>query len=350
MASLFTHEKRTLAANTKAAAIGGIGFDRLMAALASWFIIGLFIDGWAHGHGFVDNTFFTPWHAILYSGYFATATALIVATWNNHRRGADWLQAIPRGYELALFGVPLFTVAGGGDLIWHTLFGFEVGIAPLLSPPHLVLAFSGFMMINGPFQAIWKRAQKRETQNWATLLPALISLLLMLSLLTFFSEFAHPFSQRRLVVESYTNSAGSWGVAGILLQTALTMGMMLLAAKRWRLPAGTFTLIFLINALGMSVLDDAYMLIPAAVIAGIAADLLYWRMQPSTQRLDAWRAFAFLVPFIYYLSYFLMISLFIGEVRWTLHLWLGSTVASGIIGVLLSYLLVPPQAPAEVEK
>jgi hypothetical protein len=38
-----------------------------------WFVAGLYLDGWAHNHGKVDNTFFTPWHAVFYSGYVAIA-------------------------------------------------------------------------------------------------------------------------------------------------------------------------------------------------------------------------------------------------------------------------------------
>src|SRR5579859_5688440 len=272
MASLFSQGKHIFMTGNKADAIGGIGFDRLMVALGCWFIGGLYIDGWAHGHGFVDNTFFTPWHAILYSGCFANAAALIATTFINHRRGAGWLQAIPNGYELALFGAPLFTVAGVGDLIWHTLFGFEVGIAPLLSPPHLILAFSGLLMISGPFQAVWRRADRRTTQSWSTLLPGLISLFLILSILSFFTEFAQPFSLRYLAIKNYTNQNGSLGAAGIIIQAGLLMGTILLAARRWRLPGGTITLILGVNALLMAVLDDGYMLVPAAVVVGVVAD------------------------------------------------------------------------------
>src|SRR5690349_306769 len=58
-------------AKIEKAGIGGIGFDRLMMVLCCWFVGGLYLDGWAHDHGMVDKTFFTPWHAVLYSGYFA---------------------------------------------------------------------------------------------------------------------------------------------------------------------------------------------------------------------------------------------------------------------------------------
>src|SRR5262245_27710062 len=48
---------------------GGPRFDAFAALLSAAFVGGLFLDGWAHNHGKVDQSFFTPWHAILYSSY-----------------------------------------------------------------------------------------------------------------------------------------------------------------------------------------------------------------------------------------------------------------------------------------
>jgi len=205
-------------------------------------------------------------------------------------------------------------------------------------------------MISGPFQAVWRRADRRTTQSWSTLLPGLISLFLILSILSFFTEFAQPFSLRYLAIKNYTNQNGSLGAAGIIIQAGLLMGTILLAARRWRLPGGTITLILGVNALLMAVLDDGYMLVPAAVVVGVVADLLYWKWQPSIRRLEAWRAFAFLVPLIYYLGYFLSLLLYYQSITWTLHLWLGSTIVASVAGLLLSYLLVPPQFPTEAEE
>src|SRR6266481_5608079 len=131
-ASITSEQSGTMKKERKSL-ISGIGFDRMMVILVCWFVGGLFIDGWAHNHGLVDRTFFTPWHALLYSGYAANAVLLLVTVARNHARGYDWQEAIPDGYQLSLLGVPLFAIGGVGDLIWHTLFGFEVGIEPLLS-------------------------------------------------------------------------------------------------------------------------------------------------------------------------------------------------------------------------
>lgn len=325
--------------------IQGIGFDRVMMVLCCCFIGGLFLDGWAHNHGLVDKTFFTPWHALLYSAFAANAAALLSVIFLNHRRGHAWFDSIPDGYALSLLGVPLFAVGGVGDLIWHTLFGFEVGIEPLLSPTHLVLAYSGILIMSGPLRAGMRRADPLSRQGWATLLPAILSLTATFSVSTFFTSFAHPMVQTWTLF-AQGDDGKALGVASILLQAGIMMGFVLLAIRRWKMPIGSFTLIFTLNAALMSLFKDQHLLIPVATLAGIIVDVLYWWLKPSMSNAPILRFFAFMVPFVYYLSFFVSIMLYSGGISWTIHLWLGSTFMSGVIGLVLSYLLIAPTAPA----
>lgn len=351
--STFTAEQQSLIESKKEPFIGGIRFDRVMTVLICWFLGGIFLDAWAHNHGLVDKTFFTPWHAVLYSGYFVSAAFLVVTVFINHRRGFRWQQAIPCGYGLSLLGAPLFMIAGVGDLIWHILFGFEVGIEPLLSPTHLVLAFSGLLIMSGPFRAAWRRADPMSKHGWGTLLPAIISLTAILSIFTFFTSFAHPFVQTGLVTDAFVSDEGkSWGAAAILLQAGILMGTILVALRRWRLPIGTLTLVFTLNIALMSVFGhaDQYKLIPVAMISGVIADLLLWWLKPSVAQPDALRLFAFAVPVVFYLNYFVSIMIHNHGISWSIHLWLGSSVMAGIVGLVLTYLLVPPTRPVEYQE
>lgn len=341
--SVYTPEQATNAQDR--VFIGGLRFDRLMSLLSCWFIGGLFIDGWAHTHGKVDNTFFTPWHAVLYSGYFSMAIALLIVTVLNHQRGFQWIRSIPRGYELSLLGVPLFTLAGGGDLLWHTLFGFEVGIEPLLSPTHLLLAFSASLMMSGPLRAAWNRVGKEQLSGWVGLQPMLFSLTAFLALLTFFTSFAHPVVDSYLVTNIVSDGSKSRAAAGILLQTVILMSALLIVLRRWQLPIGSMTLLITVNTALMTVFSNTQILIPGALLAGILADILLWRLRPSMERVAALRIFAFAVPAIYYALYFATLGLTQG-ITWSIHLWLGSIVISGVVGLLLSYVLLAPQVPA----
>ena len=45
----------------------------------------------------------------------------------------------PAGYGLGMVGVVGFAAGGGGDMVWHMIFGVEVDLEALLSPSHLLL-------------------------------------------------------------------------------------------------------------------------------------------------------------------------------------------------------------------
>jgi len=126
----------------------------------------------------------------------------------------------------------------------------------------------------------------------------------------------------------------------------LLMGVLFVAMRRWRLPPGSLTLIIVINASLMMVFSDSYYLILGVLLAGLVADVLFWRLQPSEERVEALRIFAFAVPVVFYLLYFATLEIRDG-ITWSIHLWLGSIVMAGIVGRLLSYVMVSPQRPGK---
>ena len=330
----------------KAQVSGGLGFDWAMIAVCTWLISGIYADGWAHNHLRLEN-FFTPWHAVLYSGLLVVASFLVGTFIRNRLRGYPWQQAMPPGYGLSLFGVLLFFVSGVGDLIWHTLFGIELNIDGALSPTHIAIVVSSALIMSGPFRAAWYRPNSRESTSLVRLLPMLLSLTFILSVVTIIAQFAHPF----VILwpsdpQQYAFGNQALAVVSIVIQTVILMGLVLLTIRRWNLPPGAFTLVFTLNIAMLSIMQDHYILIVPAALAGLAADLLSWRLKPSVTRPDALHLFAFAVPVVLYLLYFLTLTLTTG-VHWTIHLWLGSAVVAGITGWFLSFLLLPPQVPGE---
>ena len=357
--------------------VDDLRFDWIMAIASIWWLGGLFVDGWAHSNLPRLETFFTPWHAILYSGFLAVATTLVMKTVNNLQqaapsgrtdgkapfwvmmrrsiRGAGWLQAIPTGYELSLLGVVIFAVSGVGDLTWHMLFGIERDIEALLSPTHLGLALGVGLALSGPLRAAWHRQDSVERSSWRQLLPALLSLTFTLSLLTFFTEYASPLVHPWATADAniFDGNGAALGITDILLQTGLLMGFVLLALRRWRLPMGTFTFVFTLNAGLMAAFrpDVVVFLLPSVLLGGLATDLLYRRLRPSEASPERVRLFAFMVPAILYLLYFLNLAiagatLWQSSIRWSVHFWAGSIVMAGIVGFLLSYVMIPPTKKA----
>ena len=223
-----------------------VEFDWVVVLLEALWVGGVFVDGWAHAHGKVDQSFFTPWHAILYAGFFVNALFFASVAWRNHARDYPWSRSVPRGYEFAALGVGIFLVGGVLDLLWHLLFGIERSLSATLSPTHLMLALGVFLAASGPWRAAWLRTPTHQRESLVQLLPMLVSLAYVLSILTFFTQYANP------IVKSWADKQTlqemqELGVASILLSTSLLIGVVLLSIRRWQLPLGSFTIMLTIN-------------------------------------------------------------------------------------------------------
>jgi len=201
------------------------------------------------------------------------------------------------------------------------------------------------LIISGPLRAAWLRTDSTEDHGWARNLPGLLSALAVFSVFTFLTEFAHPFVHPHFVQEALSDEEKSWGAASVLLQAGILMGFVLLLLRSFRLPPGTFPLFFTVNAALMSVLADQQRLIPAIFLAGVFADLLSVALKPELQRPFTLHLFAFCTPLIYFLGYFLTLMV-TGGITWSIHLWLGASVMAGIVGLTLSFLLIPKDGPA----
>jgi hypothetical protein len=214
---------------TNARSIPGIRFDGLITLFSLWMIGGAHLDAWAH-HRFDVETFFSPWHAVLYSGFLALALTLAGKLFSNLRKGMAWLTVMPRGYELSYLGAAVFLVGGVGDMIWHQVFGIEANIEALLSPTHLFLAVGSALIVTGPLRAAWLRSPARTT-SLPALLPALVAAALLLSLLMYFIAYASPTGE--VIAAQGTHRPTEWflveslGVASILLQAGFMMGVVL---------------------------------------------------------------------------------------------------------------------------
>lgn len=329
--------------------------DGFMTAASVWLVAGLFLDGWAH-NTFTDGieTFLTPWHAVLYSGFTAAAAILVGTYARNIILGYAWPRAMPQGYLPALAGVAIFGLAGAGDFAWHSLFGFEADQEALLSPPHLALALGGSLIVSAPLRAAWGRPASGEKSSWMELLPALLSLAALMSILTFFTQYANVFQHANVLAGqrpgSNTYLWDTTALAGVLVPAGIMMTCILLALRRWHLPFGSLTLLLTTNTalmflMGLRYSGEHWPIVPAALAGGLVADGLLAALKPSVDRIGALRLFAFAVPFLYFLVYFSTLLL-TGSLWWRIHMWLGAPFLAGIVGLGLSFLLAPPPAPA----
>jgi hypothetical protein len=330
---------------------GGALFDWAAVALSSWLVGGAYLDGWAHHKVPELESFFTPWHGVLYSGFLAVALFLVIASIVSHARGYPWQRSIPAGYELSLLGAVIFGAGGLGDMVWHQIFGVEVDFEAFISPTHLILVLGASLIVSGPLRAAWRRSDAQPAKRWFSKLPSILSITLTLSILTFITEYLHPFTATWAAVSNRPSSdffGQALGTASIMFQSGLLMGLVLLAVRRWgrALPLGGLALVFTLNITALSFFHDTYLLIPAAALAGVASDLLLRLLKPSAERPWALRLFAFVVPVVIYLLYFIDLMITKG-IWWSVHMWPGSIVLAGFTGWLVSYVLMPPLTPAK---
>lgn len=328
-------------------------FDLIALALAAWVLLGGYVDGIAHVHGATDDTFFTPFHLLLYTGMTAKGVFLAGAQLRNVSRGHGWLQALPRGYLTSLLGVVLMAIGGFLDFLWHSAFGIEANIEASVSPPHLLLALSALVFMSGPLRALWGRAEAQR--GWAQLFPAIASALLVYSIFSLFTQFAHAISWVELFSADgapgrlfiWDHALTAMAIVPSLLMNAVT----LLLLRRWALPFGAVTFLLTGNSLLMFLLRSAghggenWLVLLAALVAGLVADLLLLRLQQPRINAPGLRLLAFLLPFSYYAAFFIILQLS-GGIWWSIHMWTGVSVLAGAFGLGLSFVAVPPALPA----
>jgi hypothetical protein len=319
-------------------------FEWTVIGLCTWLMGGAYLDAWAHRHLASLETFFTPWHGVLYSGMFAILIFLGVTALRNQARGKEPDRTLPTGYGLSLAGCVLFGIGGVIDMFWHLRFGIEVSLQALVSPPHLLLMLALGLIVTGPLRAAWRRPGTRAP--WT----AIISATLLLSMFTFFDQFNQP------LVNTYAAApiqpatlryVQELGILGIMVQTALLTGVVLYLLSRFTLPLGSITLLAGVNGALLGSLEQNFDLIPVAIAGGLLADLVMLWLRPGPQRITALRIASFIGPVGVCSLYLLALEMTRG-IGWPINLWLGSIVVSGAIGLLLSYLAVQPPAPQQM--
>ncbi len=317
-------------------------FDWVFIIAAAWEETGVFVDGWAHNHIPGIETFFTPWHAVFYSGFTAMALVLIIKAVMNHRRGYPWRRSLPREYLFAILGVPLFALAGAGDLVWHSIFGIESGIDALLSPTHMLLAIAGAMIVSGPLHAIWYRNPRT---HHAHAMPIVISYTFVMLTLLFMLQFVNPFFLPWITPAYRTippEHGLGLGIANIVIYTTIFMGMLLATLRHWRFPFGSFTIILGLSTIAIVTMHGAHFrLIISAIISGLLIDILYHRLFPKLNRPRQLRLFGILAPLCIFVPWVLILLYHTGT-WWSPHFVAGAPVIAAIIGGLMTYILVPP--------
>ncbi|QCO97253.1 hypothetical protein FCN77_05370 [Arthrobacter sp. 24S4-2] len=332
--------------------------DLVTELLGVWLVLAVFLDGWAHLNLPSLETFFTPWHAALYSGMVATALWTAAVIWRNRKPGQPLSQAVPSGYRGTAVGLVLFAVAGGLDLLWHELLGIEVTLDALVSPTHLLLGFSLFLILGTAVRSA-RAASRAGNLEWTP--AALFAVVLMTGLGAFFliycSAFVRP-GPTALFIPTPVGTPGRLqaempvviGLTSYLLTTALIIAAFLFTLSAARRPARGIITMLVAAAAWLPVAMVGFRPIAVAGAAGataaaILADMLLARLPKVwlDRRLPAVTAGIAALLWTGQLVAFAVAD----GIRWPVSLWLGAVVLSAAAAAGLA--LLSSWAPPHVE-
>ena len=332
--------------------------DLVTLVLAAWLIGGLFLDGWAHNTRPQLETFFTPWHAVFYSGFISVALWICWSVWRRSR--------VPAGYGPALLGVAIFLLSGVGDMIWHLAFGIERDIAALLSPTHLGLFTGAFLIVTAPLrsQGTDPAVGRGRRPSLGQLLPAVGSVALAGSLCAFIFLYLHPIydndvslGRQAFLQTDFTTAQYHYvsrenivaGVPGFVLSTVFLFAPLLFLLRRWRLPVGAAVVVLGLQSLlmqGLTGFQDIG-LAQLGLIGAVVVAVLLRLLDPAPSSLGRLRVFCAVGPALFWGVYFAGIGLKDHGLGWSAEVWGGTLVWTGLMMLALTLLLSPSATVAE---
>jgi hypothetical protein len=331
--------------------------DLVTALLGGWFAVGLMLDAWAHNNVPGLETFFTPWHAVFYSGFLATAGWVLWTCRDTLRSG---LTSVPVGYAATLVAIVAFGLGGVGDLAWHTAFGIEQDIAILFSPTHLVLVGSMFVIVTTPLRSALGNPRIPRCPGLLRLLPAVLSTAFAATLVLLMLQYANVLTYSPIGVTFSLDGGEMDQTAGFVSSLAMTnlvlMVPLLTVARRWHPPVGTATLLYAsVGALSAAVSGLRHLpLFGALLVAAVVIDLIGRAMQPGPDRPLRWYGYAALAPLVTWVAYLVVAYAIAGPSRpqsglphpeRALELITGAPLLQALAGVLLAAVLAVGRDP-----
>jgi hypothetical protein len=320
--------------------------DAVMAALSVWTTLGLFLDAYAHANLPGLETFFTPWHAVFYTGFAATTGWVLWTVWCQVRSGRRGLAAVPVGYGSTLLAIPAFAVSGGADMLWHIVFGVETTTDIFFSPSHLGLITSGLVIFTSPLRSAWADPSAATPG-----LPAVLTLALAGAVVLLFLTYGNAllFAPDAIVGSFSTLDGGS--AEDLAVHVAVTnlvlLAPLLLLARRWPLPFGAATLGYAAAAsISATLTGFEHLHVPLAILAaGFGVDLVARWLRPSADRRGAYWMFAATAALLTWTVYLGVASVAVGQLPAIPELWTGVPVVAALLGWLLAVLMLPHAEP-----
>ncbi|HET9517766.1 MAG TPA: hypothetical protein VFO77_08585 [Actinoplanes sp.] len=315
----------------------------VMLVTSAWLVGGLQLDAYAHATIPELETFWTPWHAVLYSGMAASGLTLL---WLLRSRLPSiptygTLLALPNALRVPMLGMALLLVGGGVDTLWHNLFGIETDLEIFVSPSHALIILGMVLVAAGP--ALMVPAGRLTVADGVL---ATISALLAMLPLHIYSLHASVlatdplgYGGDRIGVYSYDAQL----MHGYLFTTVLLLLPIVLLSRRWRVPIGVPTVLVAAPTTAMHLMfltGDPWWPALTIVAAAAAAELVLRVAAAAVQlpREVGWAAVGLFSPVVLWGGVFLVGQRTAGIV-WNVHMVTGLLMLTALAGVATALVI-----------
>ena len=317
--------------------------ERAIAFFGAWTVIGLYLDGWSHIHH-KPETFFTPFHAILYSGFGVGVAYFAIRGFITRQQASmDTVSSV---------GFVVFVVGAIGDFVWHTIFGIERDLAALLSPTHMTLMTGGLLLLSFPVRSAMQRKDGRDV-TWGEFLGPWAGLTLCGLVVRFFTQFLVVYRLEGLITSpgGIRDFFEVLAFASVMVTNAVFVAIILFTVRRWQPPFGAFTVSFGLIALAERALTGPALRpgVVSAFVGGLLVDVLISRLRPSPERRRHAIAVGGVAPSLIWLAWFSGVAMDRG-VHWPAELWVGTiyfAILEGLAMALLAFPKLPEPATPE---
>jgi hypothetical protein len=339
----------------------------ILSVLVLTVVFGLAVDTRSHRESAQIDSFFTRSHALAYAASSACAVFLLYLVRKRQTAGHKRLAAIPLGLESAIAGLGVYVLGGIGDMWWHTTYGVEQELKILFSPTHLLLMCAMLMLAFGPIRSAWMADDNADAENaagdnsqlsrWTGLSrmwPVALAAGCITAVLNIFFTYSSPFETAVFTTKvpplfgQFAQFLFTASTMAVFTHTVVFFGVMMLVMRRWELPLGTFLLAFAVPAGSMFVYFDwsynrriTALLVGAVVCEIVNLALALIRSSWFTARTQ-FRVFAAITPPLFWSAY-LLVTKNGDPISWSREQWTGTIIWTGIIGLGLSVLFLPPR-------
>ena len=320
----------------------GTALDWGFAALSAVLIGAGYYDAWLNRHPPLPIWEHVPAQAawLAATGYLGVAGLL---AW---RRDRHPQALVPAGYGLSVAGCAVFLV---GILIngwWSDAFGPDFGVPAIFRVPNLLEIAGATLIVVGPLRASVDRGELLAGPT------AVISTVLLMASVTFFTQFDHPYVDQYAAVggvplpsqsslfDPFNYREEVLGALGLLIQVAAVTGVLLWILRQTRLPPGTVTLALTVTGYLVATQLGHYSMVLVAAAVGVLADIALVLARPRADRVFRLRLWAVGVGALLSGVYLAAIAIGPGT-WWPPDMTYGTILACALAGGLVSYALFP---------